>query len=101
MFDDREPDGEVRYHRDSIGARVGVLPATCKVGIHSVSKTGYRAIERNGVLYLSCTACSEDLDPDHFWALRTDGPSPSRIELDDAPYLAMTRNMVVPDRRRL
>ncbi|MGW5054770.1 hypothetical protein [Actinokineospora sp. NPDC004072] len=99
MYDDREPDGPLHYRRDGLGARIGVLPATCKVGVHPVGRTGYRAVERNGIVYLSCTACAEDLDPDHFWALRATGQTPTRVELDDTPYLTMPRNMVQPDRR--
>lgn len=96
MYDDREPDGTVHYRHDELGARVAVLPATCKVGVHSLHRSGYRALVRDGVLYLSCTPCAEDIDVDHFWGLRTVRPDPARAELDDAPYRGVVPNMVVP-----
>lgn len=99
MWDEREPDGNVHYRRDGFGARVATLPATCKVGVHSLRKAGFEAIESGGVLYLSCAGCGWAPDVDHFWALRTRQPKPERFELDDTPYLTVSPlvpNMIEP-----
>lgn len=82
------PHGKVVYRVDPTGARVGVLPATCRRGPHSLHKVGYRATEAAGVLHVSCSACGDTTPPhpQHYWALETSGPPPDRAELDDRPY---------------
>ncbi|WP_018686027.1 hypothetical protein [Actinokineospora enzanensis] len=98
MYDDRPPDMAVRYRVSSIGERVAILPATCKVGTHSLARVGYRAqaSELEGVVRVSCNACNEDVDVDHFWALTLTGSAPARVELDDTPYLGVVPVMVEP-----
>lgn len=82
------PDGPAQYRHDpTTGRRVGVLPATCKRGTHSLHEVGYRATERgDGVLVVSCAACSAIPDPDHSWYLTTTAPTPAAAELDDTAY---------------
>lgn len=82
------PDGPLHYRYDhSADRRVAVLPATCKRRVHSLADFGYRAIESNGVLSVSCNACSAIPNPDHAWRLTMTPPAPRAAELDDAPYV--------------
>lgn len=80
------PDGDVVYRTGSCGERVGVLPARCRRNAHDLHREGYRAIEQDGVLRVSCSACSAERRADHAWALQTRGRQPDRAELDDTPY---------------
>lgn len=81
------PDGPLHYRYDhSADRRVAVLPATCKRRVHSLADVGYRAIESNGVLRVSCNACVAMPNPDHAWRLTMAAPPPGAAELDDAPY---------------
>ena len=85
-----QSDGDMLYRTDTLGGRIGVLPATCRRGEHSLHKVGYRAHDTGtGFLHLSCNACYKDTPPraDHFWALRLTGPTPPQAELDDEPYM--------------
>lgn len=79
------PDGHVRYRTDSVGARVAVLPRTCKRRLHDLA-VAYQAIEVDGELRVTCLACSKAPRPDHTWHLITTPPLPDRAELDDGPY---------------
>jgi hypothetical protein len=86
------PDADVVYRIDSTGERIGVLPATCRTGEHSLHKVGYRAHDTGaGYLHISCNACFQRTPPrpDHYWSLRLNGPTPPRAELDDTPYLKL------------
>jgi hypothetical protein len=87
-----QPDLDLIYRTDALGVRVGVLPATCRRGEHSLHQAGYRAHDTNsGYLHVSCNACHGEVPPrpDHYWALRLTGPAPARAELDDEPYLGL------------
>ncbi len=80
--------GNLVYRLDQVGERVGVIPATCRRGLHSLAVTGYRAyVPDDEILRVSCTACNTEAPPhwDQWW-LRTTAPAPDRAELDDAPY---------------
>lgn len=101
MFDDREPDSPVRYRRNELG-RVATLPATCKVGTHTLRLGRDRIVAdpNAGVVRISCTSCAEMIDVDHFWTLTTTGPEPDMVELDDAPYQALTPVMIIPMNQR-
>ncbi|MGZ3140446.1 hypothetical protein ACVDFE_00215 [Lentzea chajnantorensis] len=79
------PDAQVRYRIDA-GERVGVLPASCKRGKHSLTQVGYRATTHGDVLHVSCEACAAEPNPDHYWTLQLEGALPARAELDDGPY---------------
>lgn len=91
------PDGLVRYRVDATtGERVATLPATCKLGLHSLSGQGgprYTAREESdgrseaGRLVVVCLGCKAEVRPDYAWHLVTTGPRPKRAELDDGPYL--------------
>lgn len=98
MYDNRPPDMAVRYRVSNIGERVAILPATCKVGTHSLARVGYRAqaSEQEGVVRVSCNACNENVDVDHFWALTLVGVPPARVELDDQPYADVVPVMFDP-----
>ncbi|WP_018686521.1 hypothetical protein [Actinokineospora enzanensis] len=98
MFDDRPPDGPVRYRTTNAGIRAAAIPATCKVGVHSLARVGYiaRASEDEGVVRISCRECAEVPDVDHFWVLALRGAPPELVELDDEPYRDMTPIMVDP-----
>ncbi|WP_026422574.1 hypothetical protein [Actinokineospora inagensis] len=98
MYDNRPPDMAVRYRVSNVGERVAILPATCKTGAHSLARVGYRAqaSERDGVVRVSCNACNENVDVDHFWALTLAGSPPARVELDDTPYADVLPVMVEP-----
>ncbi|WP_285610526.1 hypothetical protein [Actinokineospora globicatena] len=98
MYDNRPADVAVRYRTSDIGERVAILPATCKVGAHSLARVGYRAqaSEQDGVVRVSCNACNENVDVDHFWALTLVGAPPARVELDDTPYADVVPVMVDP-----
>jgi hypothetical protein len=65
---------------------VVVLPATCKRGRHMLAATGFRAVEQDGELHISCIACGEGYAA-AYWRLSTKGPSAGRAELDDEPYV--------------
>lgn len=85
------PDGQLHYRRDPVtGKRIGVLPATCKRGEHSLDRVGYRATEREDHLVIQCAACAAAPHPDHSWCLVTSAPTPDSAELDDEPYAAIT-----------
>lgn len=79
------PDTQVRYRSDA-GERIGVLPASCKRGKHSLATVGYKATAHDAVLNLSCEACAAEPHPDHFWVLQLEGDPPARVELDDQAY---------------
>jgi hypothetical protein len=83
-----QPHGDVVYRVDNLGARVGVLPATCLRGDHSLHAVGYRAYQHEGHVQILCNACNghKPPRPDSYWALRTAPPLPARAELDDGPY---------------
>ncbi|MET0134979.1 MAG: hypothetical protein ABW215_15475 [Kibdelosporangium sp.] len=84
-----QPDGDLIYRTDALGERIGILPATCRRGEHSLHRVGYRAHDTQaGHLQLSCNACFATTPPrsDHYWALRLTEPTPARAELDDEPY---------------
>ncbi|SER91614.1 hypothetical protein [Actinokineospora terrae] len=102
MFDDRPPDATVHYRHTNAGVRVAVLPATCKVGIHSLHAVGYKARvdQVDGVVRISCDSCAEAPDVDHFWVLRTTGAIPDLAELDDEPYRHIVPLMIDPRGRR-
>jgi hypothetical protein len=82
------PDGPVMYRTDPLtGELVGIIPATCKRGLHSHHKLGYRAREdADGYLIVECTFCVDAHLADGYWTLVLDGPRPVRAELDDGPY---------------
>ncbi len=87
------PDGAVRY-RQELGVRVGIAPATCKRGLHSLHEVGYTAHVVDSELRVSCEACVGEPHPDHCWRLTVQGPAPARAELDDAPYAGIVPNFV-------
>jgi hypothetical protein len=83
------PDGAVHYRRDGSGQRVGMIPATCKRGLHNLAQGGYRTRVADGdgtLLKVMCTACSAAHDPDYAWSLTIAGAPPDRVEMDDEPY---------------
>lgn len=50
------------------------------------------ATERSdGVLVVSCAACSAIPNPDHSWYLTTTAPTPAAAELDDTAYADIGR----------
>jgi hypothetical protein len=84
-----EVDGMVVYRTDPVdGARIGVLPATCKGAVHRFALDGYTAtLTPSGVILVRCPACyAAPADPLWMWRLMTVGREPDRMELDDAPY---------------
>lgn len=84
------PDGPVRYRFDAAtGRRIGILPATCKRGAHSLADVGYTATVRGGHLVVRCSACADIPKPDHSWTLTTTEPPPDSAELDDRPYVGI------------
>nr|WP_083472537.1 hypothetical protein [Kibdelosporangium phytohabitans] len=95
------PHGDVVYRTDNLGARVGVLPATCFSGEHSLHVVGYRALELESYLKITCLACDDKTSPraDYYWALYTTPPRPDRAELDDAPYKDLTEQIAQRKRR--
>lgn len=78
-------DGAVIYRVDRHGARIAVLPATCRHG-HLVAVAGYRAREADGVLQLRCNACASSGASNPYWTLRSTPPVANVAELDDTPY---------------
>lgn len=77
------------YRTDpATGDRVGVLPRTCKRGLHDLYRSGYTPQMRGeSLLAIACIACRDvDHSPDYAWSLTTSGPPPARAELDDKPY---------------
>jgi hypothetical protein len=98
-----QPDGDLVYRTDGQGIRVGVLPATCRRGEHSLHAVGYRAHDTGaGHLQVSCDACNKYVPPvrDQYWALRLTGPTPERAELDDTPYLELRKRIAAKGVRR-
>lgn len=86
----------MRYRTDPItGDRVGLIPATCKRTVHSLSRTGYQAREVDGLLRVACIACAQIPSPDYAWVLTTSGPRPVRAELDDDPYTDITPHFIL------
>ncbi|MBP2330609.1 hypothetical protein JOF56_010994 [Kibdelosporangium banguiense] len=90
-----QPHGDVVYRIDRLGARVGILPATCLRGEHSLDAVGYKANQTATHLQIVCTACVGSTPPrwDNYWALRTTPPLPDRAELDDGPYQDLIRKL--------
>lgn len=69
------PDGPVRYRTDSTaGVRIGILPATCKRGLHSLTDSRYQATVVDDLLRVACVACEEQHDPDYCWTLTLSDP---------------------------
>jgi hypothetical protein len=87
--DAARPDGELRYRVDSTGERVAILPATCKLGLHSLDPGVCRAVADDGEVQVSCPACAAFPEVDHSWRLTFSGTSPIRAELDDEPYCSL------------
>jgi hypothetical protein len=81
--------GSVHYRTVGYGARIAVLPATCRTGRHRLGVTGYRATEGDGVLRLRCDACAVAGSVEGIWYLRATGPVANLAELDDGPYVAL------------
>lgn len=79
-------DGVVHYRTDRFGARVAILPATCRQG-HALRVTYYRAREADGVLRVRCDACAAAGVSDPYWTLRSTPPVANLAELDNGPYL--------------
>lgn len=79
-------DGLVRYRIDRDGARIGVLPATCKRGLHTLVEN-YTASAESGTLRVTCETCANAPHPDHSWRLELSGEPPERAELDDTAYV--------------
>lgn len=89
------PDGPVRYRYDVVtGKRIGIMPATCKRGVHSLAEVGYEATERDGRLVIRCKACAAIPKPDHSWHLTSTAPTPSSAELADGPYVGIDPHFV-------
>ncbi len=90
-----KPDGDLIYRTDRYGGRVGILPATCRHGDHSLHTVGYRAHDSEGCLRIVCQACISQTPPrrDNYWALRLTEPTPPRAELDDSPYEELRRTL--------
>jgi hypothetical protein len=83
------PDARVVFRTDDLGARIGVLPATCRSGQHSLFVTGYTTrMSGKRLPQVACTPCTAARPPrpDSTWSLLVDGPPPDRAELDDEPY---------------
>lgn len=77
------------YRVDAGGARVGVIPLTCRHGEHSLHVVGYtHYVTDTNVLAVSCKACAGCSPPrwDHYWTFQLSGELPDRAELDDEPY---------------
>jgi hypothetical protein len=83
-------DAAVHYRCDAYGARVAVLPATCRHG-HDLASRGYRARESGGVLRLRCSTCAAAGVPDPSWRLASTEPVANVAELDDSPYVDLAR----------
>ena len=81
-------DGDVQYRVTEHGTRVGILPATCKRGLHSLAETGYSHTDsdKENLLHITCPMCLAEPHPDHTWRLRTTPPAPAAAELDDSAY---------------
>jgi hypothetical protein len=87
-------DGVLHYRHDSVtGQRIAVLPATCRRGVDSLARVGYRAQHvpsshgRAAYLRLTCKGCEADRTPEYCWTLATTDPAPARAEFDNTPYL--------------
>lgn len=80
-----QPDGTLAYGRDSSGRRVALLPTRCKLGLHTLLPSEYRAVVQDGEVHVSCPACAAD-GADHCWRLTVNGPTPDRAELDEETY---------------
>lgn len=80
-------DGDVRY-RVAHGVRIGILPATCKRGLHSLARCGYihSVDDTQNLLRITCLVCCAEPHPDHTWRLRMVPPAPAAAELDDSFY---------------
>lgn len=78
-------DAAVHYRWDAYGARVAVLPATCRHG-HDLAAVGYRARESGGLLRLLCTRCATEGVSNPCWILASTEPVANVAELDDTPY---------------
>jgi len=66
-----QPHGDVKYRVDALGARIGVLPATCLRGAHSLHTVGYKARQLDSHVQIICNACNDETPPrpDYYWAL--------------------------------
>jgi hypothetical protein len=84
-------DASLVYRYDRLGDCVGVIPATCRRGIHSLWTVGYDWMRDINILKLSCRGCSEGHRPawDSAWSLLLTRPDPERVEMDDGPYISV------------
>ena len=86
-----QSDGVLHYRRDIDGEQVGIVPATCKVCGRSLHKVGFRASQRDGVMFVDCDGCTNAGLPGHAWQFTAPEAAPIRVELDDQPYIPTTR----------
>lgn len=88
-------DGYVSYRVGSDGAMVAVLPGRCRSGAHALDEVGYRAVESDGVLYVSCSACHASTPErgERCWALSTAWRHAARAELDQHPYAVLATQL--------
>jgi hypothetical protein len=70
-----KPDADVVYRIDELGERIGVIPATCRNGEHSLHRVGYRA--RNS---------RRELPAHQLQRLRRAHPTTTRPLLGTAPH---------------
>lgn len=73
------------YRIDGFGARVLVLPATCRHG-HELAAVRYRVCEAGGIVRVRWAACATAGVSDPFWTLTTTGQVSNIAELDNQPY---------------
>jgi len=50
-------------------------PARCKLGLHTLVPSEFRAVVQDGEVHISCPACAAD-GADHYWRLTTSRPLP-------------------------
>jgi hypothetical protein len=80
-----QPDGKLAYGRDNSGRTLALLPARCKLGLHTLAPSEYRAIVQDGEVHIPCPSCAAE-GADHCWRLTTSRSTPDRAELDEETY---------------
>ncbi len=89
-------DGSLRHRVAFAGTEFAILPATCRLGTHSLASMGYRAFAQSGILSIECRACAADVVSDGHWHLSLDRPASKFAEFDDRPYSHLTQCVSPP-----
>jgi hypothetical protein len=81
------PHSRARYRTAEHGAVI-VVPTRCPSGLHVLTNVGYRLVETEQTLHVSCDACVH-AGIEGGWSFATNGQQAVSAEFDDRPYVEL------------